>query len=243
MPKKGRAFIGARGAKPQKGGTRDATFVGAKRQREEAGTSRWAPLGTKRVRYSEPVTIDLSDEVEEREATRARWREWQRHVVLGRRLVLVPLHPRTASGGTSDRTRRSARCRWISSCRTSGLTCRAPSLPTAESLRATSARRSRRRASCFTPATRSSSWTISPIVTTSSRAMTRTRTSCARRTSLSYRGRSSLPLGDLFCSFLLQPCHLKFRLCRLWSRFNLQQARDARDRQLCPHGSAGDRNP
>ena len=74
MPKKGRAFVGARGAKPQKGGTKDASKLSAKREREEAGTSRWATLGTKRIRYSEPVTIDLSDEMEEREAKRAKWR-------------------------------------------------------------------------------------------------------------------------------------------------------------------------
>jgi len=72
MPKKGRAFICARGAKPQKGGTRDATLVGAKMQREEAVTSRGAPLGTKRARDHR-----LVGRGEGEEATRARWREWQ----------------------------------------------------------------------------------------------------------------------------------------------------------------------
>eukprot|EP00304_Pavlova_gyrans_P016395 CAMPEP_0206033680 /NCGR_PEP_ID=MMETSP1466-20131121/845_1 /ASSEMBLY_ACC=CAM_ASM_001126 /TAXON_ID=44452 /ORGANISM="Pavlova gyrans, Strain CCMP608" /LENGTH=78 /DNA_ID=CAMNT_0053407907 /DNA_START=285 /DNA_END=519 /DNA_ORIENTATION=+ len=78
MPKKGRAFIGARGAKPQKGGTRDATFVGAKMQREEAVTSREAPLGTKRA-----ATIDLLDEVKERKRHVPDGENGKRHVVLG----------------------------------------------------------------------------------------------------------------------------------------------------------------
>ena len=48
MPKKKRTSVGARGRTvAQKQGTKNASKLSAKREREEAGTSRWAPLRTK----------------------------------------------------------------------------------------------------------------------------------------------------------------------------------------------------